>query len=90
MVDFHKKNLLSLANKAVRQNKKFKYDLLKAALIAISFGAVFGVINNIDQFAKRRFGVLADYNDFKKTTSASGSDLYFRMCMDGKGHKEPY
>ena len=87
MVDFHKKNLLSLANKAVRQKDKFKYDLLKAALIAISFGAVFGVINNVDEFAKRRFGVLADYNDCKKT---GGSDLYFRMCMDAKGHKEPY
>ena len=90
MVDFHKKNLLSLANKAVRQNDKFKYDLLKAALIAISIGAVFGVINNIDQFAKRRFGVLTDYNDCKKMTGASGSNLYFRMCMDAKGHKEPY
>ena len=90
MVDLHKKNLLSLANKAVRKNNKFKYDLLKAALIAISFGAVFGVINNVDQFSKRRFGVLADYNDCKKTTGASGSDLYFRMCMNAKGHKEPY
>jgi len=35
MIKLHKKNLLSLRNKSVRDNKKFKYELVRVAVIEL-------------------------------------------------------
>ena len=44
MIKLHKKNLLSLRNKTIRANKKFKYELVRVALIALISGITFTVV----------------------------------------------
>ena len=44
MIKLHKKNLLSLRNKAIRDNKDFKYEIVRVAVIALISGITFAVL----------------------------------------------
>ena len=48
MVDLHKKDLLSLTNKSVRTEEKFKYELLRVAFIALILGGTLAFLLNND------------------------------------------
>ena len=48
MVDLHKKNLLTLGNKSVRKDEKFKYELLRVAFIALIVGGTVAFLLNND------------------------------------------
>ena len=48
MVNLHKKDLLSLTNKSVRTEEKFKYELLRVAFIALILGGTLAFLLNND------------------------------------------
>ncbi len=48
MIKLHKKNLLSLANRSIRATGKFKYELARAAFIALLLGGAIAVLINND------------------------------------------
>ena len=64
MVNLHKKNLLSLANKSIRETKNFKDELAKAAFIALILGGSCAILINNNAIRENLY-LYPDWQNYK-------------------------